>query len=315
MTEALRDYLEERFGRSARATGRATSRSAWRARPTSESGCAGGCATDGDCARPCSGRTSTGCRWSSSTTRWRRTWRPTPREAALHDQLHGRCSRPKLRYNVGDEGRLLLLPRGCRPAPARAGPERARRLEAGGAVLLLFAAATARSPTWVPTSTRRTWSTACTRTTRWPRSSRASASRCEEHGGPGVAPVVNLQLRDGALRRRASGRGLADGAAKGSCAHLARGQPRLRGVARRRPVGGGRAGAACTTSGTGPFAGTNTEIKNVYLVEGAAHEDHRLLGGAAAGAGRGHVHRRHPVPRRRGRGHRSPPMARDGRAR
>ena len=111
MTEALRDYLEERFlkvrsgyGASDLTIGMAgeTDFSVWVRRRLR---------TDAAAARPpCSAPTSTGCRWSSSTTRWRRTWRPPPTTSCSARSTRRRCSTPKLRYNIGDEGRLSSFP-------------------------------------------------------------------------------------------------------------------------------------------------------------------------------------------------------------
>ena len=94
--------------------------------------------------------------------------------------------------------------------------------------------------------------------------------------GPGVAGrSCNLQLRAGRrARRRTSGRSSPTRAATACCAHLAAVSRDFAESLRRGPVGRPTCGCRCTTYGTGPFAGTDTEDQERLPGEGSApHED------------------------------------------
>ena len=119
MTEALRDYLEERFvkvrsgyGASDLTIGMAgeTDFSVWLRRRLR---------TDAGLRARCSARTSTGCRWCSSTTRWRPTWRPTPTARSSARSTRRRCSTPRCGTTSATRGGCVASPGGARrPASA-----------------------------------------------------------------------------------------------------------------------------------------------------------------------------------------------------
>ncbi len=132
---------------------------------------------------------------------------------------------PKLRYNIGDEGRLRSFPEVMAAVPAAARAEapsgRGGPTGCGCPCCSCSGAATARSRTWAPTSTRRTSSTACTPTTRWPRCCRASASRWRSRRTWSRGRSCTCSCAPTPLRRRTSGRGSPTRARAGVLAHLA----------------------------------------------------------------------------------------------
>ena len=274
MTEALRDYLEERFlkvrsgyGASDLTIGMAgeTDFSVWVRRRLR---------TDAALRhRPARRRTSTGCRWCSSTTRWRPTWRPRRRRAALHDQLDG-GAQAQAALQHRRRGPAAIVPRGAgrdrRPGRAGRGAAAWRdRPDAAAAAVPVRAQATARSRTWAPTSTRRTSSTACTPATRRPTCCRASAWSWRSTPTWSRRPVVNLQLRAGRRARP----GERDGARRRLPRRgAARTSPRSAGTSpsrwpRTRPPP--TCGCGCTTTAPARSPAPTPKIKNVYLVKGA----------------------------------------------
>ena len=274
MTEALRDYLEERFREGPLGLRRERPHHRHGGRDRLHAcGCAGGCAPIPHCARPCSGQ---------DEHRLPMVFQYNPLETYLETTADGEllCTinstavlTPKLRYNVGDEGRLHSVPRGAGRDPGvRAAPRRSRPGRRTGCGCRCCSCSAARDSTisymganiypqdveyglYTGNPLAHLVESFCLELER----ARRTWSR---------RPVVNLQLREGdGARRRASATRSSERCRRGVLHHLAAVSRDFAESLDEDPSAGDLR-VRVHDFGTGPFAGTDTRIKNVYLVEG-----------------------------------------------